>query len=317
MIKSLFESPVSLFYAVLIHVGLIVMLVFSVDWSIEEDVLPKYKVVQATVVDESKIAKQIKDLKKNEKKKRREEDKRLEKERKQAEREKAKQQKEEKRRAEALVEKQRRLELEKKRRREERKAAKNQPPKVDKPKEKKPIKKPEPKDDAAEKRRAKIKADKQRRDTIAKEKKAKEKQDEARRQKDQDEMMKQLLAEEDAMRQQELEIEQAAIDNAQVSENMTRVQMISAMIQQRITDNWRRNTAAGLKKDLSCILYVKLMPTGDLLHVEITKSSGDDVFDKSVENAVRKAAPFPLPLDVSDIFDQIRELNIEFDPNKV
>ncbi|MFV2057373.1 MAG: cell envelope integrity protein TolA [Thiohalomonadales bacterium] len=314
MIKSLLESPISLFYAVLVHVGLIVMLIYSVDWQADEEAIAKVKVVQATIVDESTIAKQVAKLKKKEKKKLREEDKRLEKDRQQAEREKLKLQKEAKRQAEALQKQQRLLEIEKQRKRNERKAAKNQPPKVDKPKVNKPKQqkpKPKPKDNTAEKRRAKLKAEKQR---LAKIKHDKQKRADERRKEEQDLMMQSIAQEEEDMRLAELAQEQAQLDDAKVVENMTRVQRISAMIKQRITENWRRSTVASQKKDLSCVISVRLLPTGEVINVEIIKSSGDDVFDKSVVNAVWKSSPFPLDIEDRDIFDQYRELEINFAP---
>ncbi len=52
-----------------------------------------------------------------------------------------------------------------------------------------------------------------------------------------------------------------------------------------------------------------------MISIIITESSGDPVFDRSVEIAVRKASPFPLPKDKS-LFDHFREVKFIFKPEK-
>ena len=64
----------ALFYAIVVHAILIGVLVFSFDWSGDEENQPKVKVVQAVAIDESKIKKQIQKLKKIEDRKRRQEE---------------------------------------------------------------------------------------------------------------------------------------------------------------------------------------------------------------------------------------------------
>ena len=43
---------------------------------------------------------------------------------------------------------------------------------------------------------------------------------------------------------------------------------------------------------MRAIIQIKMLPTGELLDVEITQSSSDPAFDRSAENAVYRAAPF-------------------------
>jgi colicin import membrane protein len=47
--------------------------------------------------------------------------------------------------------------------------------------------------------------------------------------------------------------------------------------------------------------------------VRIVRSSGDPLFDQSVEKAVYKAAPMPLPPDAA-LFKYFRELRLIFRP---
>jgi colicin import membrane protein len=47
--------------------------------------------------------------------------------------------------------------------------------------------------------------------------------------------------------------------------------------------------------------------------VRIVQSSGDPVFDRSVESAVYKAAPLPIPPDAA-LFTYFRQINFVFKP---
>jgi len=50
-------------------------------------------------------------------------------------------------------------------------------------------------------------------------------------------------------------------------------------------------------EDLKCTIKIKLKPDGTVISAEIISSSGDEVFDRSAENAVQKASPLPVPND--------------------
>ena len=47
--------------------------------------------------------------------------------------------------------------------------------------------------------------------------------------------------------------------------------------------------------------------------VSVQKSSGNEVFDRHAENAVRKSAPLPVP-DEPQIFKKMRRISFVFDP---
>ena len=66
-------------------------------------------------------------------------------------------------------------------------------------------------------------------------------------------------------------------------------------IQQRITRYWTK--PANAEAGLLVTLEVKLIPGGDIRSVRVIKSSGSEIFDRSAENAVYKAAPMPMPSD--------------------
>ena len=56
MLKELLKNPGALFFAVLVHVALIAILVVSIQWNSKPAALPgNAEIVQATVIDESKL----------------------------------------------------------------------------------------------------------------------------------------------------------------------------------------------------------------------------------------------------------------------
>jgi colicin import membrane protein len=85
----------------------------------------------------------------------------------------------------------------------------------------------------------------------------------------------------------------------------------TAYIQEKVNRNWLR--PPGVPEGLSCTVKVILIPGGDVANVEIIKSSGNPVFDRSVETAVFRAAPMPLPPD-SGLFNYFRDLRFIFKP---
>ena len=82
-----------------------------------------------------------------------------------------------------------------------------------------------------------------------------------------------------------------------------------AQIKDKIERNWLRppGTVAGLE----CEVRVVQIPGGEVVQVEIRTSSGNVAFDRSVEEAVLRSSPLPLPKDPS-LFD--RDIVIAFEP---
>ena len=64
---------------------------------------------------------------------------------------------------------------------------------------------------------------------------------------------------------------------------------------------------------LICVLDIRLLPDGNVATVSVQKSSGNEVFDRHAENAVRKSAPLPVP-DEPQIFKKMRRISFVFDP---
>ena len=82
-----------------------------------------------------------------------------------------------------------------------------------------------------------------------------------------------------------------------------------AQIKNKIERNWLRppGTAAGLK----CIVRLSQIPGGEVVQAEIRESSGNIAFDRSVEEAVLRSSPLPVPKGPS-LFD--RNIVITFEP---
>jgi len=68
-----------------------------------------------------------------------------------------------------------------------------------------------------------------------------------------------------------------------------------------------------LEGGLNCTLYVRMIPGGDVVEARVIKSSGNESFDRQAENAVRRAAPLPVPSNPR-LFQRMREIKFVFDP---
>lgn len=108
------------------------------------------------------------------------------------------------------------------------------------------------------------------------------------------------LAEEQAMLQAEEEAAQA----------QSYIAHIAALIEQ----NWSRPPSA--RRGMQCELSIQLIPTGEVINVSVIKSSGNAAFDRSAEQAVKKAGRFEVLKEVPPAtFDQyFRQLRLRFNP---
>lgn len=124
------------------------------------------------------------------------------------------------------------------------------------------------------------------------------KQEEAERQRRaEEERRKQEEArrEAEAQRQREAELQrQIEEEQAQQAAQQARVNYVRAW-GRMVENNWSR--PLGSAQGLSADVRVRLQPSGDVVSIEIVKSSGDATFDRSVENAIRRASPLPVPED--------------------
>ncbi len=107
--------------------------------------------------------------------------------------------------------------------------------------------------------------------------------------------------------------EKQRTDAAHAARAATAVDKYRALIRQRVSQSWNR--PVGVATGLKCVVSVRLAPGGEVFSARVVRSSGNEIFDRSVENAVRKAAPLPLPEDPT-LFDNFREIEFLFSPKE-
>ena len=129
------------------------------------------------------------------------------------------------------------------------------------------------------------------------------KKEEKRRQKLTEQSLQEQLAAEEKVRQQV----------AQTARTASEVDKYRSLIRQRVSRSWNR--PVGVAKGLKCVVSVRLAPGGEVLSANVVRSSGNTTFDRSVENAVYKAAPLPLPEDPT-LFNNFREIEFLFNPEE-
>ena len=115
------------------------------------------------------------------------------------------------------------------------------------------------------------------------------------------------------MREQLAAEEKQRADAAHVARAATVVDKYKALISQQVSRSWNR--PASVAKGLNCVVRVRLAPGGKVLKAAVVRSSGNEIFDRSVENAVYKAEPLPLPDDPT-LFDNFREIEFLFNPEE-
>jgi colicin import membrane protein len=81
------------------------------------------------------------------------------------------------------------------------------------------------------------------------------------------------------------------------------------LIAQKVENNWLRPVTN--TEGESCDVIVTQTMTGEVLDVRLKSCTSDNAFQRSVERAVRKASPLPLPPN-PDVFD--REIYFTFKP---
>ncbi len=97
----------------------------------------------------------------------------------------------------------------------------------------------------------------------------------------------------------------AAADAKTVSE-------YTALIRAEVERRWSRPPSA--RTGMQAELRIILIPGGEVLDVQLIKSSGDPAFDRSAENAVRLAGRLPVPADAALFNTYFRQFKFLFRP---
>lgn len=166
-------------------------------------------------------------------------------------------------------------------------------------------------------------AARERAEKAAAEKRAAEKLAAEQEQKRLAELARQEAAREEESRRQEIEAQRLRKERQQAQESLQRqlaseqaaldagiVQQYIAAIQGRVTNNWLRplNWSAEARCDVS----VKLIPGGEVIAAQVVGSCGSAAFDRSVEAAVVKASPLPVPEEPRLFNDNFRSFTFVF-----
>jgi colicin import membrane protein len=152
-----------------------------------------------------------------------------------------------------------------------------------------------------EKRRAE--EEKRRAEEEKRQAEAKRRQEEAQRRKQAEQALKENLAAEERARE----------EAAQAARVRSQVDQYTELVRQRVSRSWSR--PPGTRTGLQCTVFVRVAPGGEVLDVRISRSSGDVGFDRSVQNAVYKAVPLPVPAD-QVVFEAFREIEFVFHPQE-
>ncbi len=112
---------------------------------------------------------------------------------------------------------------------------------------------------------------------------------------------------------QQLNDEKKQLDKVHAQEMQGVVDKYRARILQAIRNNWhpRRQNSKAFSQ-----LLVHLAPGGVVTSVDLLKSSGNSILDRSAKLAVYKSSPLPVPRDPS-LFSQFRRFRIKMSPQDV
>jgi colicin import membrane protein len=133
-----------------------------------------------------------------------------------------------------------------------------------------------------------------------------------------DEFQKRMAREQLALEQRQLDEERqrladaqrkAAADRQAASARDKALNAYVEMIRNRVKRNWI--LPPDLQGNPEAVFNVYQLPTGEVIRVQLVKSSGNAAYDTAVERAILKSSPLPLP-DPRTLFS--RELKLTFRP---
>jgi colicin import membrane protein len=118
-------------------------------------------------------------------------------------------------------------------------------------------------------------------------------------------------AEDKAKREAELQAQLASEERVNAARASKAMAAWQALIQDRVQRAWIRPPSARL--GVNCEVHVTQVPGGVVTGVQIGSCNGDDAVRASIETAVYRASPLPMPSN-ADLFD--RNLRFDFHPDE-
>jgi colicin import membrane protein len=167
---------------------------------------------------------------------------------------------------------------------------------------------------AEKEKAAKVKAEKEKAAKVKaeKEKAAKEKAiaEEAEREAAEQSLMEQLALEEanSEIRRQE----EAAAKAAQAERATQLTAEHQDIIRAQVAAAWRY--PPNVTPEMEVEVRLTMVPTGEVISATVTKSSGHQALDRSVEQAIMKASPLSVPDDIRVFEKNFRTLTMKFRP---
>jgi colicin import membrane protein len=137
----------------------------------------------------------------------------------------------------------------------------------------------------------------------------KQREAETRAEDDRQRMLAAAESEEQERREAELRTSMQEEEALQMARQSGEMSLYLARIQQQVERNWDQPASA--KPGLECEVAVVQLPNGDVISVRTISCNGDDTVKRSIEAAVRRASPLPLP-ENRVLFD--RNLSFTFRP---
>lgn len=278
-LREKYGNKLSFIYAIIIHIVAFVLLFVSLSLNHRSSTFTETKptkIIKAVTVNETKVKKEIENIKRKEANKRRAEI------AKQNRLKKMEQQiKEQKRQAQ--------LDLEKMKKQQEILKQKEVEQQAEAKKKLEEIKKQQ---ELEQKNLAKLK--KQHQEQLANLKK-----------------QKAVKKEEERLFKEQLAKEQKQLSHSHHKNLQSDIEKYKTLILNEIGQHWIM--PSGINKKLSTLLLIRLAPDGVVLKITLLKSSGDAILDHSVINAIWKASPLPVPTDAK-LFEKFRELRLTVKP---
>jgi colicin import membrane protein len=111
-------------------------------------------------------------------------------------------------------------------------------------------------------------------------------------------------------RETELRAQMAAEERGNAARGSAQQAEYKALIEARINRTWIRPATA--RAGINCEVRVTQVPGGEVVGVKVTRCNGDAAVRESIEAAVYRASPLPLPPN-PDLFD--RNLVVNFTPH--
>jgi len=163
------------------------------------------------------------------------------------------------------------------------------------------------------------------------EKKEQEKREQLQREKERKEKAEREKKEQEAKKKREEEAKKKREDEARrqeeerVQKEIQEARAAAASQRQAEIDEWMNKIRTRIRGKANIPdtvvghptvqVSIRILPTGEVLDVTVTKASGNPTYDAAIERAIRSASPLPVPRPDSELFPVFRNptLNITHD----